>query len=301
RMSSKEVNKRTLESFIKAGAMDGLPGTRKQKFLVSAQLLDQKTKEKKTSMEGQLSMFDIVDEEEKQNFQISFPKVGEYTKDELLAFEKEMLGVYISGHPMEAYIGLWEKNVTAKTTDFIVDEETGEAAIRDGAYVTIGGMITGKTVKTTRNNKMMAFVTVEDLAGSVEVLVFPKDYEKKREYLNQEEKVFIRGRASIGDDPVGKLICEQVMPFSMVPRELWLQYPDKEAYLAGEQELLQTLRMSEGNDTVIIYLGKERAKKVLPKNWNVKAEQPLLNALRARLGEKNVKLVEKTLGKFETK
>ena len=301
RMSSKEVNKRTLESFIKAGAMDGLPGTRKQKFLVSAQLLDQKTKEKKTSMEGQLSMFDIVDEEEKQNFQISFPKVGEYTKDELLAFEKEMLGVYISGHPMEAYIGLWEKNVTAKTTDFIVDEETGEAAIRDGAYVTVGGMITGKTVKTTRNNKMMAFVTVEDLAGSVEVLVFPKDYEKKREYLNQEEKVFIRGRASIGDDPVGKLICEQVMPFSMVPRELWLQYPDKEAYLAGEQELLQTLRMSEGNDTVIIYLGKERAKKVLPKNWNVKAEQPLLDALRAKLGEKNVKLVEKTLGKFETK
>ena len=252
-------------------------------------------------MEGQLSMFDIVDEEEKQNFQISFPKVGEYTKDELLAFEKEMLGVYISGHPMEAYIGLWEKNVTAKTTDFIVDEETGEAAIRDGAYVTVGGMITGKTVKTTRNNKMMAFVTVEDLAGSVEVLVFPKDYEKKREYLNQEEKVFIRGRASIGDDPVGKLICEQVMPFSMVPRELWLQYPDKEAYLAGEQELLQTLRMSEGNDTVIIYLGKERAKKVLPKNWNVKAEQPLLDALRAKLGEKNVKLVEKTLGKFETK
>ena len=301
RMSSKEVNKRTLESFIKSGAMDGLPGTRKQKFLVSAQLLDQKAKEKKTSMEGQMSMFDIVGEEEKKNFQISFPKVGEYTRDELLAFEKEMLGVYISGHPMEAYIGLWEKNVTAKTTDFVVDEETGEAGIRDGAYVTIGGMITGKTVKTTRNNKMMAFVTVEDLGGSVEVLVFPKDYEKKREYLNQDEKVFIRGRASIGDDPVGKLICEQVLPFSQVPRELWLQYPDKEAYLAGENELLNTLRMSEGNDTVIIYLGKERAKKVLPKNWNVKAEQPLLDALRAKLGEGNVKLVEKTLGKFETR
>ena len=300
RMSSKEVNKRTLESFIKSGAMDGLPGTRKQKFLVSAQLLDQKVKEKKTSMEGQMSMFDIVGEEEKKNFQISFPKVGEYTRDELLAFEKEMLGVYISGHPLEAYITLWEKNVTAKATDFVVDEETGEAGIRDGAYVTIGGMITGKTVKTTRNNKMMAFVTVEDLGGSVEVLVFPKDYEKKREYLNQDEKVFIRGRVSIGDDPVGKLICEQVLPFSQVPRELWLQYPDKEAYLAGENELLNTLRMSEGNDTVIIYLGKERAKKVLPKNWNVKAEQPLLDALRAKLGEGNVKLVEKTLGKFET-
>ncbi len=301
RMSTKEVNKRTLESFIKAGAMDCLPGTRKQKFMVSAQLLDQKVKEKKTSMEGQMSMFDFVEEEEKQNFQITFPRVGEYSKDELLAFEKEMLGVYISGHPLEAYIGLWEKNVTAKTSDFVVDEETGEAGIRDGAYVTIGGMITGKTVKTTRNNKMMAFVTLEDLAGSVEVLVFPKDYEKKREYLNTDEKLFIRGRASIGEEPVGKLICEQVLPFSMVPRELWLQYPDKESYLAGEKELLDTLRMSEGIDTVIIYLGKERARKVLPRNWSVKAELPLLEILRARLGEGNVKLVEKAIGKFDVK
>ena len=301
RMSTKEVNKRTLESFIKAGAMDCLPGTRKQKFMVSAQLLDQKVKEKKTSMEGQMSMFDFVEEEEKQNFQITFPRVGEYSKDELLAFEKEMLGVYISGHPLEAYIGLWEKNVTAKTSDFVVDEETGESGIRDGAYVTIGGMITGKTVKTTRNNKMMAFITLEDLAGSVEVLVFPKDYEKKREYLNTDEKIFIRGRASIGEEPVGKLICEQVLPFSMVPRELWLQYPDKESYLAGEKELLDILRMSEGNDTVIIYLGKERARKVLPRNWSVKAELPLLETLRARLGEGNVKLVEKAIGKYDVK
>lgn len=299
RMSSKEVNKRTLESFIKAGAMDSLPGTRKQKFLVSAQLLEQKTKEKKNSMEGQLSLFDFVDEEEKQNFQISFPKVGEYTKDELLAFEKEMLGVYISGHPMEAYLGTWEKNVTAKTSDFVVDEETGEAVLQDGTYVTIGGMLTGKTVKTTRDNKMMAFVTLEDLTGSVEVLVFPKTYEKRREYLNQDEKLFIRGRVSIGDDPVGKLICEQVIPFSMVPRELWLQYPDKESFLAGESRLLELLRSSEGDDTVIIYLGKERAKKVLPKNWNVKADQALLSALSSMLGEGNVKLLEKALGKFE--
>ena len=248
-----------------------------------------------------MSLFDFVEEEEKQNFQITFPKVGEYTKDELLAFEKEMLGVYISGHPLEAYIGLWEKNVTARTSDFVVDEETGEAGIRDGAYVTIGGMITGKTVKTTRNNKMMAFVTLEDLAGSVEVLVFPKDYEKKREYLNTDEKLFIRGRASIGEEPVGKLICEQVLPFSMVPRELWIQYPDKETYLAGEKELLDTLRTSEGGDTVIIYLGKERAKKVLPRNWSVKADLPLLETLRKKLGEGNVKLVEKAIGKFDVK
>ncbi len=295
RMSSREVNKRTLESFIKSGAMDGLPGTRKQKFLVSAQLLEQKNKEKKNSMEGQMSLFDFVGEEDRQDFQITFPDVGEYAKDELLAFEKEMLGVYISGHPMEAYIGLWEKNVTAKSSDFLVDEESGEAAVRDGAYVTIGGMITDKTVKTTRNNKVMAFITLEDLAGSVEVLVFPNEYEKRRESLIQDAKVFIRGRASIGDEPAGKLICEQVIPFDEVPRELWVQFPDKEAYLSGEKKLLDLLRMSEGNDTVVIYLGKERAKKVLPSNWNVKAEDALLEKLRTALGEENVKTVDKTL------
>ncbi len=296
RMDSKDINKRTLESFIKSGAMDSLPGTRKQKFIVSGQLLDQKNKEKRTSIEGQLSLFDFAAQEDKQSFQIQFPAVGEYTKDELLAFEKEILGVYISGHPLEAYIHLWEKNITARTSDFAVDEETGEAAVKDGTYATIGGMITGKTVKTTRTNQMMAFVTIEDLAGSVEVLVFPRDYEKRRDLLNQDEKLFIRGRVSIGDDPVGKLICEDVIPFDAVPRELWIQYADKEAYLADEKALLDMLRMQEGQDRVIIYLGRERAKKALPANWNVKAGGELLEALGKRVGEEKVKVVEKSLG-----
>ncbi len=157
-------------------------------------------------------------------------------------------------------------------------------------------MITGKTVKTTRTNQMMAFVTIEDLAGSVEVLVFPRDYEKRRDLLNQDEKLFIRGRVSIGDDPVGKLICEDAIPFDAVPRELWIQYADKEAYLADEKALLDMLRMQEGQDRVIIYLGRERAKKALPANWNVKAGGELLEALGKRLGEENVKVVEKSLG-----
>ena len=182
----------------------------------------------------------------------------------------------------------------------VVDEETGSAVIHDGAYVTIGGMITEKTVKTTRNNKMMAFLTVEDLAGSVEVLVFPKDYEKRRDMLIKDEKVFIRGRASVGDEPVGKLICEQIIPFSRVPRELWIQYADKDAYLAGEKELLDLLKTSDGNDTVIIYLGRERAKKVLPRNWNVRAGEALVTTLSEMLGEKNVKVVEKPLGKISS-
>ncbi|MEG0216370.1 MAG: DNA polymerase III subunit alpha, partial [Hungatella sp.] len=159
RMSNKEVNKRTLENFIKAGALDGLPGNRRQKLLVAPDMIDQKNKDKKNSMEGQISLFDIVGEEHKQDFQITFPKAEEFGKEDLLAFEKETLGIYVSGHPLEAYEGSWRANITAMATDFMVEEETERANVEDGSYVTIGGMITGKTVKTTKNNKMMAFVT----------------------------------------------------------------------------------------------------------------------------------------------
>lgn len=298
RMSNKEVNKRTLENFIKSGALDSLPGTRKQKLLVAPELLERRSKERKDTMEGQLSLFDFAGEEEKSKFQISFPDVGEFSKEDLLAFEKETLGIYLSGHPLQAYEATWRNNITAVSIDFMVDEETEKAAIPDGSYVTIGGMITGKTVKTTRNNKLMAFITLEDLAGSVEVIVFPKDYESKRELFVEDSKVFIQGRASIGDDPVGKLICERVIPFDEIPKELWLKFSDKDAYLAGEAQLFRDLKESEGRDSVIIYLEKERAKKVLPANWNVSASNELVATLAKKLGEKNVKLVEKKLEKI---
>lgn len=298
RMSNKEVNKRTLENFIKSGALDTLPGTRKQKLLIAPELLDQRSKERKNTMEGQMTLFDIAGEEEKTRYQITFPDVGEFLKEDILAFEKETLGIYLSGHPMEAYEGTWRNNITAVSNDFIVDEEIGAAKVQDGSYVTIGGMITGKTVKTTRNNKMMAFITLEDLLGSVEVIVFPKDYESKREVFVEESKVFIQGRVSIGDDPVGKLVCERVVPFAALPKELWLKFPDKEAYIGSERELLEELKESEGNDSVIIYLEKERAKKVLPSNRNVNADEALIRHLSEKLGEKNVKVVEKKLEKI---
>ena len=153
-------------------------------------------------------------------------------------------------------------------------------------------------MKTTRNNKLMAFLTLEDLVGSVEVIVFPKDYESKRELFVEDAKVFIQGRASIGDDPVGKVICERVIPFQSLPKELWLKFPDKDVYMAREAEILSDLKESEGNDTVIIYLEKERAKKVLPANRNVSASNELVSVLTEKLGEKNVKVVEKTVEKI---
>ena len=297
RMTQREVNRRTLENFIKSGALDSLPGTRRQKMAVGPALLENKARERKNAFEGQLSLFDIAGEEEKKEFEVVFPDVGEYAKEELLAFEKDILGVYISGHPLDDYEALWRKNITATAADFIVDEETEEAVVKDGIKAVIGGLVTGKTVKTTRTGQLMAFITLEDLMGSVEVIVFPRDYENNRDLLTEDEKLFIRGRVSLGDEPVGKLVCEQVIPFDAVPRQLWLQFEDMAGYQAAEAELMELLKSSEGNDQVIIYLKKERAKKMLPPNWNVMADAGLLNRLYCKVGEKNVKVVEMTLDK----
>ena len=295
RMTNKEVNRRTIENFIKSGAMDSLPGTRRQKMAVAPILLDNKARERKNAWEGQMSLFDLVSEEDKKKYQVSFPDVGEYSKEELLAFEKDILGVYISGHPLDDYEGLWRKNISATAADFIVDEETEEAAVKDGMKVVVGGLVTGKVVKTTRSNQLMAFITLEDLMGSVEVIVFPKNYEADRDLLTEDSKIFIKGRVSLGDEPVGKLVCEQVIPFSKVPRQLWLQFEDKEMYQVMEGTILGILKESEGQDSVVIYLKKERAKKILPANWKVEAAGELMEKLICKLGENNVKLVEKNL------
>ena len=299
RMSGKEVNKKTVENFIKAGAMDSLPGNRRQKLMVVPEMMDQKSRERKTSMEGQLSLFDFAAEEDRQNFQITMPKVEEFPREEMLALEKEVLGVYVTGHPLEEYEEGWRKNITAMTTDFIVDEDTDEAKVSDGQMVTVGGIVSDRVIKITKTGKNMAFVTLEDLVGSVEVLVFPKDFEANRDLLENDAKLFIRGRVSLGDEPVGKLICEQVIPFSKIPKELWLQFEDKDSYMAREKELMDVLRLSDGNDRVIIYLRKEKARKILPPGWNVDVDRDLLGKLTELYGEKNVKVVEKTIEKIK--
>ena len=296
RMSNREVNKRTLESFIKSGSLDSLPGTRKQKLYVSSELLENKAREKKTVMEGQMSFFDIAPEEDKGNFQVSFPDVGEFDKETLLAFEKETLGIYVSGHPMEAYQELWQKNVTARTSDFIVDE-AGHTVVEDNSIVVVGGMITAKKVKTTRTSQLMAFVSLEDMVGTVEALVFPKIYEKNKQYLTEDSKVFLRGRASIGDDPVGKLVCEEVIPFSAIPNELWLQFEDQEFYERTVDSVMAVLRESEGKDRVVMYLKKERKLRRLSPSWAINAQGRLLEELYTLLGEKNVKVVQNTIEK----
>ena len=296
RMSTREaLNKRAIENFIKAGALDCLGGTRKQFMSIYIQIVDHVNQEKKYSMTGQMSLFDLVSEEEKSDFQIQLPKVGEYAKETKLAFEKEVLGVYISGHPLEEYEEQWQKAISATTLDFQLDEESNHSKVHDGAREIIGGFITEKTMKATKTNQMMAFVTLEDLLGTVEVVVFPRDYEKNRNLLEVDRKVFIKGRVSEEDDKPSKLICEKVVPFNQIKRELWIQFPDKADYLKNEQIVYGYLADSEGEDEVIIYCQAERAVKRLPKNRNIQIAPQVLSKLMNHYGEKRVKVVEKTI------
>ena len=297
RMTGKGVNKRTIESFIKAGALDTLGGTRKQFMMIYVKIADQISQEKKYSMTGQMSLFDIVSEEDKQEYEIQLPDVGEYEKETMLAFEKEVLGIYVSGHPMERYEEKWRKNMTATTLDFQLDEETGRTKVRDGQREVVGGMITGITIKHTKTNKTMAFLALEDMLGTVEIVVFPKDYEKYRKYLQEDMKVFVRGRVSEEDDNASKLICEGITAFEEIPCELWVQFADIAGYQAEEKALIDLLHQSTGNDQVVIYCAREKAIKRLPAAYNVQVEPVFLGKMEQQFGKSRVKVVEKHIEK----
>ncbi len=295
RMGGKEMNKRAVENLIKAGACDCLPGCRQQKMLVFGKIMDGIHQEKRHSMAGQMSLFDFVSKEERKDYEISLPNVGEYDKETLLGFEKEVLGVYISGHPLEEYESRWRKNITAVTSDFLLDEETNETKVKDGETVLVGGMITEKTIKYTKTNQQMAFLTIEDLLGTVEAVVFPRDYERNQALMQPEAKVFIRGRANVEEEKNGKVICEKVYSFDDVKQELWIQFADKEAFETQEETLYGMIADSDGADAIVVYLADRKAMKRLPASKNVEITSALIQTLADAFGKNNIKVVEKAI------
>ena len=290
-----QINKRVVENLIKAGALDCLEGNRNQKMTVYTQIIDSINQDKKHTMAGQLSLFDIAPEEDKKEFEIRMPQAAEYPKEMILTFEKEVLGIYLSGHPLERYRNMMEKMISAKTSDFQPDDETGIPEVYDNQKVIVGGMITDKTIKYTKNNKVMAFLTVEDLVGTVEVVVFPRDYEKCQMFLNEDARLFIQGRVSAEDDKASKLILEKVRLFDDMPRELWLQFESREEYAKAETGLVDDLMESRGNSTVVIYLKDVKAMKKLPPAYQVHIEDSWLERMCKKYGSSNVKIVERVL------
>ncbi len=292
RMQGREsdVNKRAVENFIKAGAFDCFEGTRKQHMTVYGQIMDQLHSSGRNSMAGQISLFDLAGEDVKKQYEIPLPNVGEFPRELLLEFEKEVLGIYVSGHPLEEYIGIWKKKITNTTTDFYLDDDTGKPEVKDNANVTIGGIITEKKIKYTKTDQIMAFLTIEDLVGSVEVIVFPKTYEANAPRLNEDAKVFIEGRVDASDDRDAKLIASRVLLFDEVQKTVWLRFADKEAYEAQANAVNKILAESDGRDEVAIYLTGSKQIKKLGRANTIKADKITLETLEELLGKENVQV-----------
>ncbi len=295
RVTGRDINKRAVENLIKAGACDSLDGTRKQMITIHAQLIDSINQDKKNSLSGQMSLFDLVSEDEKKDFEISYPNVGEFDKEIMLGFEKEVLGIYLSGHPLEQYMDKLKNNVTAQATDFMLDEDTGKTLVEDNAHVVLGGIVTEKTEKYTRQNKAMGFFTLEDLSGSVEVIVFPRDYERYKMNIIPDEKVFVIGHASVEDEQNGKIICEKIISFNDTDKELWLRFATMEDYQNSESDLMNVLRGSDGNDEVVIYIEKDKAIKRLGSRMSVQADGDLRALLIDIIPEQNIAIKEKKI------
>ena len=287
RLSNKEVNKRTIESFIKSGALDSFPANRRQMMMIYVQLIDQVNQEKKSAMTGQMSLMDLLGEEEKKAFDIRYPDVAEYEKEEKLSFEKEVLGIYVSGHPLEDYQNLMDTNINATTHDFIADAETGETVAKDQIYYTIGGMIAAKTVKMTKSNQNMAFITLEDLLGSLEVVVFPKKYEQYRSILEPDSKILVYGRASISEDE-GKLLLERAVSFDEIPKHVYVQCLNKEAYTQQENAIYDIIDKYPGSSPVTVCLKEEHQSKDLVRQFYLKAGEEAIGELKQLLGEGKV-------------
>lgn len=293
RLTSKEVNKKTIENFIKSGAFSCFPETRKEQMAMYPLLISEAERYWKDSMSGQMSIFDMEDMGPAKDRMcgIVYPTLGEYTKEELLAFEKEVLGIYASGHPLDSYRELLDQYVTARSSDFLPDEDTGETVVSDGETVVLGGMVLEKTIKSTKKGDIMAFVTLEDASGNVELVVFPKDYERYRALLEEDRKILVTGRVSVGDEAVGKVILQRAMSFDDIPMEVWLKFKNRGDYEDKKREVENTIFPYDGEDTVVIFLEEERQYQKLPGKFSFDAHSDGMRELQDLLGAENVKAI----------
>ena len=290
RTSSIGVNKRAIENFIKAGAFDSLGATRKQMMMVYIQIMDGVNQEKKDAMAGQTSFFDFIDDEAKETYKVQMPNVGEYDTAQKLEFEKEVIGIYASGHPLQDQEEKWRRVITNMTLDFAEPEEGEESKVQDKSKVVVGGIISNVTRKFTKTGAQMAFITLEDLVGTIEVIVFPRQFDNSRRLLEEGRKVFVEGQVSIEENAAGKVMANKIRDFSEVPSELWIAFKDKETYMEKAQELTEIILANHGNDKVIVALAKERQRKMMPPQYSVNITKGLIKLLKEKYGDDFVKV-----------
>lgn len=324
RMPSKDTNKKTVEALILSGAFDGMGANRKQMIMALPAISEETARERKSRESGQMSLFDIMGDDFAASTRVPYPNVEEYPDTEKLSLEKSVLGVYISGHPLGKYVELLQKNCTAQSIDFAVDVEDdaeldesgtddGDRKLQDGALYIVGGIITDVSVKLTRKNQNMAYVTLEDLVGQIEIVVFPRDFEKHRDQLKVDNRVFVRGRADVGEKE-SKLILSDLMAFENVAngvvsfgsqknwdarktlshsnKQLWVLFDDMDDYVKNESEFISLLEEHKGNCPVYVQLKATRQAKNMGRGFCVDENSGILYSLQMEYGKDRVLLRE---------
>ena len=292
RMAGNEVNRRTVEAFIKAGVFDSFGGKRRQYMEVYEGLLDSAIREKKDNMAGQMSLFEFMDPGSESSYTgDNLPDIEEYPEETKLAYEKEVLGIYLTGHPLLQYEKLIKKNSDVSSADFLLNPDTNQIGIREGRKVALGGMITAVRRRQTKKGDTMAIFFLEDMLGTVECIVWPRVYAENVSIITEDAKVLLKGRVKADDEKDGQLMVDEIIPFEDLGGSLYIRFEDMFSYREKEEELRSVLRSSEGRDRVIIYLNKEKKQKVLPESQSVKADEELIRILKEKFGDENIKYV----------
>lgn len=299
RVNLSEVNKRAIESMIKSGCFDSLNLKRAQLLGVYERVMDSVISTRRRNIEGQVSMFSISSSSEEGNSALhasnldDFEDIKEFGKKYLLSMEKEMLGLYISGHPLDEYDTELETQTNTRISEIISvnteDTEDIDIKVQDGERVVVGGIVASITIKTTRNNEIMEFITIEDVAGGIEVLVFPKVYQKYSSFIQEDNVLIIKGRISIKEGEQPKLIAEEIKELKKNTKQetnkLYVRVSEIQI-----NELKNVLMNFRGSSPVYLVV-KETSKKLgAPREMWVTISEELLKVLGEKFGTENVKV-----------
>ncbi|NLT63429.1 MAG: DNA polymerase III subunit alpha [Clostridiales bacterium] len=297
RLYGKDLNRRAVESLIRAGAFDSLGYKRSQLMRVADKVIEGVNESARKNVEGQLDLFSMGQEDEKRSAasDLQLPDIPEFTTRELMAMEKETTGLYLSGHPMDEYRVAARRAGAVPIGAIMMDfaQEGGAKSFEDGQFVTLAGVIESAKTKTTRNNSLMAYIQLEDSTGSMELLAFQRVLDVSGGYIRENSPVVVKGHISVRDEKEPQLMVETLRPLTDVEplnrrempqkeKTLWIKIPSKDDPRLKRIELI--LIMFEGDERMIIYC--EDTKKRLTARCII--HDALIKELEEMLGDENV-------------
>lgn len=237
RMAGSDMNKRALENLIRAGAFDGTGARRSQLIRVYEKVLDAASARQRQNLEGQLDFFGMsAGMSSGRTEEVHLPDIPEFTAQERMTMEKETTGLYLSGHPMDAYRDLVRRMRVPPIGKVLEDfaQESGPTRFADGQYITLAGVVTSSKTKTTKNNSLMAYVVVEDESGSIEMLCFSRTLDICGPYLRENQAVVVKGKLSVRDEKAPQLMCDSAYPLETAAGGLPPPVPQSGKLVKGE-------------------------------------------------------------------